>query len=222
MSTENLRLTEELFRASLPNARVIQNPLDLEISMEEIGAARPGSRPRLGFVGRIDIRHKGLDLLLEAVARVRPDFDFELHLTGRSERPEDFAALVAKHCLKDRVFIHEHAGKEGLLRAYAEAELIVLPSRWEGCASVMLEAMMAGRPQLVTPVGGVSDWLTDGVNAFIAEGVSVDAIESALSRAFRQKDLWSEMGQAARSAFEAKRDPDPVRTLVGIVDGAQR
>jgi glycosyltransferase involved in cell wall biosynthesis len=222
MSTENLRLTEELFREQLPNAQVIQNPLDLEIAPAEVGGARPGPRARLGFVGRIDIHHKGLDLLLEAMTRVRGDFDLELHLTGRSEKPEDLAALVERHGLSDRVLVHDHADREGLVRAYAKAELMVLPSRWEGCASVMLEAMMAGRPQLVTPVGGVSDWLTDGVDAYIADGVSVDAIESALRRAFRQRERWPEIGQAARSAFEAKRDPDPVRTLVGIVDGARR
>ncbi|MFM8886578.1 MAG: glycosyltransferase family 4 protein, partial [Chthoniobacterales bacterium] len=175
MSTENLRITEELFREQLGNAVVIQNPLDLEISPDEIGPALPGSRPKLGFVGRIDIHHKGLDLLLEAIARVRPEFDVELHLTGRSEKPEEFTALVERHGLTDRVFVHDHVGREGLIKAYAEAELMVLPSRWEGCASVMLEAMMSGRPQLVTPVGGVSDWLTDGVDAFVAENVSVDA-----------------------------------------------
>ena len=77
---------------------------------------------------------------------------------------------------------------------------------------------MCGRPQLVTPVGGVPDWLTDGVNAFIAEDVSARSIEVALERALAQRQRWPEMGLAARQAFEAKRDPDPVGTLVKILD----
>ena len=77
---------------------------------------------------------------------------------------------------------------------------------------------MAGRPQLVTPVGGVGDWLTDNVDAFIAEDVSVDAIERALRCALQQRNRWPEMGKAARVAFERKRDNNPVSTLVALVD----
>lgn len=220
MSTANRKITEDYLGVRLSNARVVQNPLDLEIPDAEVPGSTPASRPRLGFVGRLDIEHKGLDLFLEAMARVRPEFDCELHLTGRCEAPDDFSALVKKHKLEDRVFLHEHAGRDGLLQAYRDAELMVLPSRWEGCASVMLEAMMAGRPQLVTPVGGVGDWLTDGVDAFISKDVSVDAIEEALRRAIQHRQCWAEMGEQARRSFAARRDADPVGSLREIVDEA--
>jgi glycosyltransferase involved in cell wall biosynthesis len=80
--------------------------------------------------------------------------------------------------------------------------------------------MMAGRPQLATAVGGVPDWLADGEDAFIAEDVTVESIELTLRRALSQRGRWREMGLAAREAFDAKRDPDPVGTLVGILERA--
>lgn len=220
-STENLRLTEQTLARRLTNARVVQNPVELE--MRDVGLpVQPASlRPQLGFVGRLDIRHKGLDLLCEAMECLRPRWDLELHLTGRCEDPEAFDALVGRHGLSDRIFRHQHTTADQLAEAYERAELMVLPSRWEGCANVMLEAMMCGRPQLVTPVGGVPDWLTDGVNAFIAKDVSAEAIKAALERALAQRYRWPEMGLAARQAFEAKRDPDPAATLLAIVDAAR-
>jgi glycosyltransferase involved in cell wall biosynthesis len=220
MSTENAKLAEEKIGIELPCARIIQNPLDLEIPPQPLPPARLGSRPRLGFVGRIDINHKGLDFFMEALARVSVETDLEFHLTGRMQDPEAFRSLVAKHGLTDRVFAHGPATGEELAGAYRDAELMVLPSRWEGCASTMVEAMMFSRPLLVTPVGGVADWLTDGVNAFVASEVSVDAIEKALRRAMDAREAWPAMGMAAREAFEAKRDTDPIRMLVGVVDGA--
>jgi len=217
-STENLRLTEQMLKRRLTNARVIQNPVELEIRDTGLPKRPVSLRPYLGFVGRVSIQHKGLDLLCEAIGRLRQRHDMELHLTGRCDDPIGLSALVESHGLERRVFLHPHATPYELAAVYRRAELVVLPSRWEGCANVMLEAMMCGCPQLVTPVGGVPDWLTDGVNAFIAESVSAGAIQVALERALAQRHRWPEMGLAARQAFEAKRDPDPVGTLVRILD----
>lgn len=217
-STENLRLTEQTLARRLTNARIIQNPVELEIRNGGLPEQPASLRPQLGFVGRLDIRHKGLDLLCEAMESLRPRWDMELHLTGRCEDPKAFDALVGRHGLNDRIVRHQHTAPDKLAEAYGRAELMVLPSRWEGCANVMLEAMMCERPQLVTPVGGVDDWLTDDVNAFIAKDVSAEAIEAAFERAMTQRHRWPEMGLAARQAFEARRDPDPVGTLLAIVD----
>jgi glycosyltransferase involved in cell wall biosynthesis len=80
--------------------------------------------------------------------------------------------------------------------------------------------MMAGRPQLATAVGGVPDWLADGEDAFIAEDVTVESIEHAFRHALSSRNKWPEMGRAARRAFDAKRDANPVGTLVEILERA--
>ena len=219
MSGSNLAMAEEQSGMRLTNAVIVQNPLDLPIPVAPESAVK-SLRPRLGFVGRIDISHKGLDLFLEALARVIPEQDLEFHLTGRMQNEQAFRELVQKHGLAERVFVHPPTTGEELAGAYRKAELVALTSRWEGCASTMVEAMMFARPLLVTPVGGVSDWLEDGVSAFVAKKVSVDAIEEALRRALSARDHWDQMGRAARKSFEAKRDPEPLAGLIRIVDEA--
>lgn len=220
MSSANLRLAEEFLGAPLPQAEIVQNPLDFDLAGTVIGSPPPHARPRLGFIGRIDIEHKGLDLLLEALGNIKAEFEVDLDLTGPCDKPDEFGRLVAQHGLQGRVVLHGSAGPDGLRRAYEEAEMVVLTSRREGCASVMLEAMMAGRVQLVTPVGGVGDWLTDDRDAFIADEVSSTAVERALQRALANRERWPEMGRAAREAFGKRRDCDPVGKLMRILDRA--
>ena len=219
MSSHNMQLAESQLSMPIPRARLIQNPLIIA-NQDVLPWPHPAERPQLGFVGRIDIQHKGLDLFLRAMARVHSEHPFDFHLTGRCEDPEAFGRLVNELGLREFVHVHPHAVGGDLLTAYGKAELVVLTSRWEGCASTMLEAMMAGRPQLATAVGGVPDWLTDGDDAFIAEDVTVESIEHALLRALSSRNKWAEMGRAARRAFDAKRDPNPVETLVGILEEA--
>ena len=219
MSSHNMQLAESQLSMPIPRARLIQNPLIIA-NQDVLPRPHPAERPQLGFVGRIDIQHKGLDLFLRAMARVHSEHPFDFHLTGRCEDPEAFGRLVNELGLRESVHVHPHAVGGDLLTAYGKAELVVLTSRWEGCASTMLEAMMAGRPQLATAVGGVPDWLTDGDDAFIAEDVMVESIEHALLRALSSRNKWAEMGRAARRAFDAKRDANPVGALVGVLEEA--
>lgn len=219
MSSGNLELAERQLGANIPRTSLIQNPL-----LMSTPGAQPWPKPtrnlQMGFVGRIDMEHKGLDLFIEAVARVNATHPVDFHLTGRNERPTEFDRLVKGLGLENRIFLHEQVEASSLPETYGRAEIVILSSRWEGCASTMLEAMMAGRPLLVTPVGGVADWLTDGVNAFVAEDVSAKALEKALYRVHSARAQLPQMGEAARNAFESRRDRDPVGTLMEILDRA--
>lgn len=219
MSAANRKLAEQQLGSKIGRGMVIQNPVELEFPAETPEAPR-GDRIQLGFVGRVDVRHKGLDILLEALASADSRKEVELHLTGRSEQASELNALVQRFGLEGRVHLHGAASGDSLRKAYTDSELICLTSRHEGCASTMLEAMMASRPLLATPVGGVGDWLTDGVDSFVASNTTVGAVTQALRRALDNRERWPAMGRAARSAFESRRDPDPLATLVGILDRA--
>jgi glycosyltransferase involved in cell wall biosynthesis len=84
----------------------------------------------------------------------------------------------------------------------------------------MLEAMMCGRAVLATPVGGVRDWIEDGVNGYCAPDITSDAIHSTLVRALADRARWPALGLAARARFDRQRDPDPVGKLLGVMDAA--
>jgi glycosyltransferase involved in cell wall biosynthesis len=102
------------------------------------------------FVGRLDVRHKGLDRLVRAAAAA-PGWRFLLvgpdHRGGRAE----LLRLLAGSAAGGRVELAGELPPADLPGVYAAADLFVLPSRWEGLPMSLLEALGAGVPALVSP-----------------------------------------------------------------------
>jgi glycosyltransferase involved in cell wall biosynthesis len=102
------------------------------------------------FVGRLDVRHKGLDRLVEASAAA-PSWRFVLvgpdHRGGRRQLQQ----MAANFGVRARLHLTGQLDSAALADAYAAADLFVLPSRWEGLPMSLLEALAQGVPSLVTP-----------------------------------------------------------------------
>ena len=102
------------------------------------------------FVGRLDVRHKGLDRLAAATAAA-PTWRFLLvgpDHRGGHRRLQRMAADLGTSARMSLVGQLEPAAVTG---AYAAADLFVLPSRWEGLPMSLLEALAQGIPSLVSP-----------------------------------------------------------------------
>ncbi|MEM6883626.1 MAG: glycosyltransferase family 4 protein [Verrucomicrobiota bacterium] len=216
LSQENQAIVEAQMEIKLPNARIIQNPLWFHLD-EPLAPTCIPPIPRLDYIGRISVYHKGLDFLLNAAGSIIDRTPFTIHLTGKVETAEELDALIQSNGLEDHVHIHDPLPPDQVQEAYAKAEIILLTSRTEGCASTMLEAMMCGRTILATPVGGAPDWLTDEENAFLCQSADTASVTSTLIKALDQRSKWPEMGRQARIAFDQKRDPDPADTLLKIL-----
>lgn len=218
VSTHNLHLAEQHLGVVLPRTRVIQNPL--AVSAPATPSPATGSPvPILGSVGRIDLFHKGIDLLLEAVAGLPPR-SMRLVFTGRCEDPAALSTLLTRHRLQDSVKVCAPVPAHQVAEAYGGLELFLLTSRYEGCASAMIEALMCGRPVLATDVGGVSDWIDDGVNGYLVPAITAESIRSTLVRALADRARWPVMGAAARARFDRQHDPDPVVSLLDLMDAS--
>jgi glycosyltransferase involved in cell wall biosynthesis len=74
----------------------------------------------------------------------------------------------------------------------------------------LVEALMCGRPALVTDVAGHAELITDGENGFVAEAASVRHIDEALQRAWAQRENWRTMGQTAAQRIRQQAPADPV------------
>lgn len=213
-STHNRTTAERQLGHTFANAALFQNPLP---PGESVAWPATGDRPVIGLLGRLDIHHKGLDFLATALARLPPPRP-RVVLTGRNENPAALSQILSDAGVATDVEIRAPVSADEIGRAHGELELFVLSSRYEGCASSMLEAMRAGRPVLATPVGGVSDWIEDGVNGYVAAAANAGALHATLVRALAERDRWPALGSAARRTFVARRDPDPVASLLAHVD----
>lgn len=167
--------------------------------------AAPAPRPRhLLFVGRLT-REKGVDLLCDALATLAGDWTCTVVGEGIA------SAKVRAHA--DRVGLGGRITFAGWLTgARLEAELsaasvVAVPSRWpEPFGIVGLEAMAHRRPVVAFRVGGIPDWLDDGVTGFAIEPFDTRAFASRIEWLFAHPAEAAAMGQAGRARVERQFD----------------
>src|SRR5262249_4373694 len=128
---------------------------DYAVAAERITVALPGSEPRakarngragplaLIAVGAV-VRRKGYDVLIDALARLR-DLPWRMTIAGdRPRSPATVATLeeaVRRHALGDRIAFAGAVDDARLAALHAEADLFVLPSRFEGYGMAFAEAI---------------------------------------------------------------------------------
>jgi glycosyltransferase involved in cell wall biosynthesis len=102
------------------------------------------------FVGRLDVRHKGLDRLVAAAADA-PAWRFLLAGPDHRGGHLRLQRMAADLGIADRIYLVGQLEPASVASAYAAADLFVLPSRWEGLPMSLLEALAQGVPSLVSP-----------------------------------------------------------------------
>ena len=125
------------------------------IELTQLGL--PAGQRAILFVGRLD-RQKGLDDLLANCPRVLAALpQHDLVLVGDGPERAALKDLAAARGIAGRV--HFAGWRADVPEILAAADLLVLPSRWEGMPNVVLEAMAAGKPVVATRAHGVEDAL---------------------------------------------------------------
>lgn len=193
---------DRLVAAGLPadRVRVVGNGLPLE-AFEDASPSAVASD--LVFVGRL-IDDKRVDLLIEAVARLRSEFPALrcLVIGDGPERPA-LEGLVARHQLGEQVRFMGHvdeAEKVGLLKA---SRILVLPSVREGFGIAAIEGQAAGLVPIVvrSPHSAASSLVRDGVDALVCDPVPesvASAIRTLLADPPRLALMRAAAGNAAR------------------------
>jgi rhamnosyl/mannosyltransferase len=88
---------------------------------------------------------------------------------------------------------------EALLRAYAEASVVAVPSVWnEPFGLVGLEAMACGKPVVAFARGGIPDWLEHEETGLLVPPKDVPALAAALRRLLEDGALARRLGEAGR------------------------
>lgn len=152
-------------------------------------------RLRLLYVGQIGYR-KGLRYVFEAVRRASPAID-GLTLVGAVVN--NSAILDQAPPLTTHVALIPHSE---LRRYYTTSDVFVLPSLADSFGLVVLEAMAAGLPAIITRETGAADIVRDGVEGFVVPSRDPAAIAEKLSLLSENGDLRQRMGHAARLRAE--------------------
>lgn len=150
----------------------------------------------LVHIGRFALP-KNHSLLIEGLARALGSHPvMELWLVGDGPLRSEVERLVRKRNLQEHVrFLGLRKDIPELL---AQADILLLPSDWEGVPLVVLEAMAAGRPVVATRVGGVPELIEEGKTGLLVPPRDSGALARAILRLAKDPELRRRMGEAAR------------------------
>jgi len=208
VSERNRRLTEEQNGMTLTNAEVVRNPY---LAGRDGPLPWPGREDeclRLACVARLHLLDKGQDILLRVLAREKwKNRDLHVSFFGRGVNGESLADLAARLGVSKVSFEGQAEDVPGIWKNH---HALVLPSRAEGLPLSLVEAMMCGRPAVVTSVGGNAEIVDDRVTGFLA-APDETSLDAALEEVWARRTDLSEMGRLASVRIRELVRPDPAK-----------
>lgn len=189
----------EYYRIPSHDIPVVLNGVDFSRSKPKQSYALQ-SPAQLIHVGRF-CEVKNHECILHALAALKEKGCFpHLKLFGSGELLDTIRSLSHSLGLSDQV---EFCGLTDNIYPYlSDADIFLLPSKWEGIPMSIIEAMGTGLPIIAANVGGIPDMLTDRKSGIL---ISPDAqsLSSALTELLADADLRQHLGQAAKQASAA-------------------
>jgi glycosyltransferase involved in cell wall biosynthesis len=187
----------EEFRVPPRRVAVVGNGVDAELfrPLPRV-PRRPG---RIITTASADVPLKGLVFLVEAVAKLRTERQCDLVVVGRAAPNGAVREAIDRYGVADSVHFESGIERLRLVELYAEAEVAVVPSLYEGFSLPALEAMSCGLPVVATRAGALPEVLgRDGDAALLVPSRDGGALAAAITRLLDDEELRASMGAAGR------------------------
>ena len=182
---------------SLDRMRLVPVGVDVDL-FEPLPAVnrKPG---HLITTASADVALKGLQYLLEAVAKLRTERDVHLTVIGRAKPGGHSAEMIERLGLKGHVEFVTGVTDERIVELYAESEMAVVPSLYEGFSLPAIEAMATGTCLVATDGGALPEVTgTDGDTVLACPAGDSEALAATLRRGMDDPALRARIGDAGR------------------------
>jgi glycosyltransferase involved in cell wall biosynthesis len=167
--------------------------------------------PLILFVGRLSFI-KGLDLLVEAFARLNGDAVLVLAGPDDDDGCEKrIWELVKELRLEGRVIRSAAVYGPDKLQALVDADIFVLPSRYESFGNAAAEALACGTPVLVTNDCGIAPLVES--RAGLVVSCNVESLADGMNELLNDQQLRLELGRGAKEVAQSLSWDEPVETM---------
>ena len=184
-------------KVSLDRMRLVPVGVDHELfSPKPLVQRKPG---HMITTASADVALKGLSYLLEALAKLRTEREVHLTIIGKPREGAN-ADLIRSLGLEDCITHVSGVTDERIVELYAQAELAVVPSLYEGFSLPAIEAMATGTC-LVATTGGALPEVTgiDNDTVLSCPAGDAEALAAAIRRGLDSKALRDRIGAAGRA-----------------------
>ncbi|HVS10640.1 MAG TPA: glycosyltransferase [Planctomycetota bacterium] len=157
-------LRERFLERGFDPARIRHVPYGVELERFRAHPRARSERLRVAYIGAL-APHKAPHLALEAWARIPAELRArgELHLFGPARHHDDYRDALAKRAAELGATLHGPLSRNEVPSELARTDLLVVPSTWyENAPLVILEALAARTPLLVSDLGGMAELVEPG------------------------------------------------------------
>lgn len=210
-----------LFNHFIENAAAIQ-----VLSERELESTRHGKRKFIGtngisipdkqkegfnsdktkflYIGRLDAYHKGLDIMLDAVALVADEMrksksTLDIYGPDHQGRYESVKNMINEKGVADIVTLHPAVSGEEKERVLLDADVFIQTSRFEGMPMGILEALSYGLPCLLTEGTTLGGFIKMNKSGFAAK-TSAEDVSRAIKKALSDREEYPTLSENARDA----------------------
>jgi glycosyltransferase involved in cell wall biosynthesis len=208
LSAQNRETIEVNLGIDLSRSAIIDNPFSVS---PQAAPAWPGTDQgwNLACVARIHFPSKSQDVIASVLRqpkwRSRP---LKVTMWGRDEGflPQ-FERLIELYGIQNQL---QYGGfATDIEDLWSRHHGLLLPSRMEGNALSLVEAMMCRRMPITTNVGRAAELIDDNESGFIAPAATVELVDNALERAWQRRHEWRQIGERAGRAIRERHSLTP-------------
>ena len=180
---------EEDFKVKNKNMSVILNGIDSSIffPVQDKTVVR-----RLVTIASADVPLKGLDFLLEAFASLLNHFpDLELYVIGSFSKGGHTDRKIKNLKIEKKVFFKNNLGFDEVRNIYCSADIVVIPSLYEGFGFAVGEAMACKKAVVTTNGGAIPEVIGDC--GIVVEAGSSKQLEKGILKLLKDENLKNEL-----------------------------
>ncbi|TXB63806.1 glycosyltransferase family 4 protein [Phaeodactylibacter luteus] len=192
VSHRQWQLTERMLCTRLDNARIFQNPPNLQ---EKVYLPYPtGQTTQMAMVGAL-VSGKGHDTLFEVLAQSQwKNRQWQLNIYGKGYGLAYLKDLAQWLGIEQKVRFCGHVSSA--TEIWMKNQILLIPSDGEGLPISLVEAAISGRTAVVTDVGGNTEVIVDNQTGFVACAPTPHSFSEALERAWRRREEWGGIGRS--------------------------
>jgi glycosyltransferase involved in cell wall biosynthesis len=198
-SRASAREIERDFGVPARRLAMVANGVDTELYRPDPAVAR---NPReILCVGRASDPNKGVEMLVEALARLPRD----VRLTLVDDPHPDNTARKRARALgcEDRLDVVGRVPTEELIHLYRRAALVAVPSRYEGFGLPAAEAMACGTPVVATRAGALPEVVQAGGGGVLVERDDPESMARGIAQLLERPEARAELGAKGRRGIAA-------------------
>lgn len=163
-------VTQEFLQKRYPNKHtnvgisdVMIDPVDIALLDAKIDRYKHASKSFvLTTCAAIDVRYKGQEYIIQAIAKLKDKYDIEYHLAGGGSN--DYLKSVAQECgVADKVIFEGLLSKDKVNKLLDETTIYCQPSKQEGLPRAVVEAMSRGCVCIGSRTGGIPELLNESM-----------------------------------------------------------